>query len=266
MKKLKNTISALLSLCLLIGVTACQDVQPVDHSSSNSTPSSISDLTQSQEDETRRDETQEEETQEPSLTKKYWDNRVIPQYAGTYDIMERAGGSLVVAFIKEIPAGEVYDVRLELKTDSLRTIDDGRLELGYLCVQNDKIKRATKNQATIEGVQRGIFPQDAEIIYQNTPLPDPLPDTEKGEHRSITVDGDMVTFVFFVNRVDTGYYERWVWRKGVGLISYRSGFGARRDEIFLEYTSETSAPITGRQPIMPLALPNSTGVWPSYSD
>ena len=41
------------------------------------------------------------------------------------------------------------------------------------------------------------------------------------------------TYRSYNDLTETGYYERFVWEKGKGLIEYKSGFGAERDRIYL---------------------------------
>ena len=56
---------------------------------------------------------------------------------------------------------------------------------------------------------------------------------EKGWHEEIMVEGTVCTYRSYNDLTETGYYERFVWEKGKGLIEYKSGFGAERDRIYL---------------------------------
>ena len=57
--------------------------------------------------------------------------------------------------------------------------------------------------------------------------------TEDGTYHGIIIDGDRCEYASRNTLVETGYYEILAWRRGVGLISYQSGFGAEGNSITL---------------------------------
>ncbi len=196
----------------------------------------------------------------------YWEGKEIPKYAGTYQVEERAGGTINATEIKKTALGKIYEVELDLKTSSLESIEKSRLALGYFYVQGEKILRCDKSDSADVFVQKGEFPPNATVIFQDTEKPDSLQADAKGFHEFITVQGNTVVYHSYSNLVETGFYEDFFWEKGVGLIAYRSGFGAQRDELYVHFTQETVSSQTGIQPIIPLAKPNSTRRWPTLTE
>jgi len=56
---------------------------------------------------------------------------------------------------------------------------------------------------------------------------------EEGWRESIVYDGFMCEYRGYNTLVETGFYECFIWEKGKGLIMYKSGFGAEKDDIEL---------------------------------
>ena len=56
---------------------------------------------------------------------------------------------------------------------------------------------------------------------------------EKGWHEYISAEGDTRMLHSYNDKVSTGFYERFVWQDGVGLIKYFSGYGAGRGHMEL---------------------------------
>lgn len=53
----------------------------------------------------------------------------------------------------------------------------------------------------------------------------------KGWHEYLEIRGDSCIYHGWNDRVETGFYERFEWKIGEGLVWYASGYGARSREI-----------------------------------
>ena len=74
------------------------------------------------------------------------------------------------------------------------------------------------------------------IVCQDEELKDSLDENQKGEHEYMLLDKNQRQYHSYNNLVESGFYETFVWEQNMGLVSYRSGFGAEKDaiEIYLE--------------------------------
>lgn len=108
-----------------------------------------------------------------------------------------------------------------------------RFHLGYFYVQKDKILllRAPNILNKIKTEEDIIL--YGTIVCQNQERQDTLKEDEKGFHQYILVNGNQREYHSYNNLVETSFYEAFTWEKGVGLIAYRSGFGAEKDGIEL---------------------------------
>lgn len=78
--------------------------------------------------------------------------------------------------------------------------------------------------------------KNSEVICQSEPIVDKLAEEEVGIHVDITKKGNKI----FYNRCDIqqngerGFYESFVWKKGKGLIKYRSGYKMESEILYLD--------------------------------
>jgi hypothetical protein len=111
---------------------------------------------------------------------------------------------------------------------------DYHLNLGYYYVETDIIvKFETVDEVlNLTSVELNI-PPERYIVCQNDELKNVLDENEKGWHHYIEIDGDKRISRLYNSLVETGYYERITWEKGIGLTQYISGYGAMREAIEL---------------------------------
>lgn len=122
----------------------------------------------------------------------------------------------------------------KLFLDGIDGVPNERLLLGYLYETNEVIYKIAPTDAAIKQiVERNEIPEDSIIICQRESSVDTLSETEGGFHHYIDVEHDEITYHSYNNLTETGYYETFVWKVGVGLIHYKSGFGAERESIKL---------------------------------
>lgn len=131
--------------------------------------------------------------------------------------------------------GILYTMMIESDTedDSRYFYDRDRFFLGYFYVSEDKIYRIDENKMEKINIKNEEdFIARGTVVCQEMGKEDSLKE-EKGWHEEIMVEGTVCTYRSYNDLTETGYYERFVWEKGKGLIEYKSGFGAERDRIYL---------------------------------
>lgn len=102
--------------------------------------------------------------------------------------------------------------------------------LGYIYYHDNKIYKLN----SIEEIEADTLIPNDYVVCQMENMEDPLDENEKGWHRSIEVKEDTIEYYSYNNQVETGYYEKIIWKKNVGIAFYESGYGAGRDSIKLE--------------------------------
>ena len=131
--------------------------------------------------------------------------------------------------------GILYTMMIESDTedDSRYFYGRDRFFLGYFYVSEDKIYRIDENKMEEVNIKNEEdFIARGTVVCQEMGKEDSLKE-EKGWHEEIMVEGTVCTYRSYNDPTETGYYERFVWEKGKGLIEYKSGFGAERDRIYL---------------------------------
>ena len=131
--------------------------------------------------------------------------------------------------------GILYTMMIEsdTKDDSRYLYGRDRFFLGYFYVSEDKIYRIDENKMEEVNIKNEEdFIARGTVVCQEMGKEDSLKE-EKGWHEEIMVEGTVCTYRSYNDLTETGYYERFVWEKGKGLIEYKSGFGAERDRIYL---------------------------------
>ncbi len=146
--------------------------------------------------------------------------------------------NLLIVKLGDNSLGTLYELKLDYDEDSPGRYDYDwdRFWLGYFLVTKDKIyliqKSDTPDMYENIGTEEELLNMGATIICQEQNREDLLGDS-KGFHETITVKGDICKYSGYNNLTETGFYQRFVWKKGVGLVQYLSGYGAMRDHIEL---------------------------------
>ena len=124
--------------------------------------------------------------------------------------------------------GKVY--KLIFTAETVKSIED--FNLGYFYVEGDKIYKINSTSVSKEMLKNNKeLLYDSVIVCQNKEVVDELDESEAGIHEYILLYGDTCEYKYYNNQVETGYYENIIWKRGVGLVSYRSGYGAERELI-----------------------------------
>lgn len=128
----------------------------------------------------------------------------------------------------------------ELKLDPVPGIPEDRLSLGYFYVQADKIYKIEPSEENISRLKTSEeLPEGSVIVCQDEEIKDTLGEDEPGSHHWLEANGEKREYRSYNNQAASGYYESFTWEKGKGLAGYRSGFGAERDSIDLQYKEDT---------------------------
>lgn len=134
-----------------------------------------------------------------------------------------------------------YGKLIELKLDYIEGVPNDRLSLGYFYVQKDKIYKISPTQENLKKLKASEeMPNNSSIVCQDQEMIDTLKEDERGWHQYIKVNGNRIEYHSYNNQVETGYFERFTWEKNKGLIFYQSGYGAGRDSIELQLSSNGS--------------------------
>ena len=139
--------------------------------------------------------------------------------------------SLEIKLISSLNNGKVYAIKIITESE----IPKERLCLGYFYVTKEKIYKINLELNRIKKEKNSeLLIKNSTIVYQKQSKSDKLGKQAKGVHENIVVNKDKITYNSYNSGVETGYYESFIWKKGMGLIGYRSGYGAERDSIELK--------------------------------
>ena len=133
---------------------------------------------------------------------------------------------LYIEKINQLEDGAIYHLYFDGETN----IPLNNLNLGNFYVMKDKIYKLNCSDEDIEKIKSSSdIPSGSSIVCNEQEVKDPLSENERGWHESIDVDDETRSYHGYSTQTETGYYESFVWEKGVGLIEYRSGYGAGRE-------------------------------------
>ncbi len=138
---------------------------------------------------------------------------------------------LEIKLISSLNNGKVYAIKIITESE----IPKERLCLGCFYVTKEKIYKINLELNRIKKEKNSeLLIKNSTIVYQKQSKADKLGKQAKGVHENIVVNKDKITYNTYNSGVETGYYESFIWKKGMGLIGYRSGYGAERDSIELK--------------------------------
>jgi hypothetical protein len=99
-----------------------------------------------------------------------------------------------------------------LKFDSIDDIPDNRLDLGFFYIQQNKIYRIESNKLNLDKlIKTGKLPEGTSIVCQDEAMKDALGEKNKGWHQYISANGNKREYSSYNNKVETGFYEAFVW-------------------------------------------------------
>lgn len=126
-----------------------------------------------------------------------------------------------------------------LTLNPIQGVPDERLIIGCFYEIGEVIYKIVPTDQNLDNIiSSGEIPKDSIIVCNGTEITDELEKDKKGFHHYININDDEIAYNSYNNLVETGYYESFTWKKGVGLIFYKSGYGAECNSIRLKLTSD----------------------------
>ncbi|WP_372999156.1 hypothetical protein [Lutispora sp.] len=164
------------------------------------------------------------------------DDIISMKYKGQFifqDVYEKEV-RINMEILENLNEGRIYQLYLS----PLQGVPVERLSIGYFYESGDTIYKINPTEANLNMIKSsGNIPEDSVIVCQNAEIQDTLGEDERGWHQYIEVNGDEIEYHSYNNLVETGYYESFTWKKGVGLVFYQTGYGAERASIRLKLIS-----------------------------
>lgn len=140
---------------------------------------------------------------------------------------------LMVTEVKKYNSGILYELQVdcqEFLTEQDSYASD-RFWLGYFFLTNQKIY-CIKDARALEAETEKELLEMGKVVCQAESKEDSQ--EEKGWHEFIVVENGICKYHSWNDLTETGYYESFIWEAEKGLIEYRSGYGAGRDEIVIK--------------------------------
>ncbi len=131
--------------------------------------------------------------------------------------------------------GIMYELKIDYDEDFNGRHYDGwdRLHLGYFYVQKDKIY-LIQDQNEFENIKiEADIINNGVVVCQEEEKKDILKEDESGWHEYIVVNDNRREYHSYNSLTETGFYKTIIWEEGKGLVEYKCGFGAEKDDIEL---------------------------------
>lgn len=204
---------------------------------------------------TEKQDTNSSSSTAPAAAESYWfpsGTKVQSvNLKSTYDLEIPDELDLLITPVADYPNGNLYGLWLDWKNNYFEQTEyDGwdRRNLGYFYVEEDSIYRvrviteefsplfdpastsartdAITEDEDITTWNEEDFKSKGSLVCQNNPMEDKLDKKVKGFHESIEIDNNNSIYKSYYNRVETDFYENFIWERGKGLVHYWSGYGA----------------------------------------
>lgn len=140
---------------------------------------------------------------------------------------------LTVTEVRNFEGGSLYELKFGDDGEGTDICGASMTYLGLFFVQGDKIYFIREENIKEELISTEIITELGTLVCQEEERADALDAGEPGWHEAITADGSRREYRGYNTLTETGYYERFVWEQGKGLVEYRSGYGAARDAVEL---------------------------------
>lgn len=160
---------------------------------------------------------------------KYWSMNT-KEYRGKFSDEEEYIEQRVKSNINVLKTKD-NETLYEIKLSSVDGVSENQWIVGYFFLDMNKIYKLKDVEIYNENMSISDFKRNSSVVCSDNGT---QKETESGIEEKIRIKGDTVTYSFSNNRVETGFFEKIVWKKGEGIISYRRGFGAERDLVEIE--------------------------------
>ena len=132
--------------------------------------------------------------------------------------------------IEQLKSGVIY----KFKISPVKGVPEERLFLGMFLVQKDKIYKLQYTGDNAESIRKWEKnPTESNIICQEEEIKDKVKENEKGFHQYLSVQGDLRKYHSYNDKVETGFFETYIWERNIGLKYYKSGYGAENNLVEL---------------------------------
>ena len=168
---------------------------------------------------------------------------------------------LLIQKLTKLEHGDLYAIKM--KPLEVSWAKDYRFDLGYFYVQEDQILRVDSDAILPDEPEKleQFLTEQGVIVCQAEEIPDPNPE-ERDVHDFLAIDEGLRVFRSYNNQVETGYYETIFWEKNIGLVRYRSGFGAGASSMDLQLKQ-----LGGWRKLLPLrSKAAERDIWKSYME
>ncbi len=153
-------------------------------------------------------------------------------YSGEFyfDDFIKEDGTVQIDLVEKLEDGYVYKMHINT-TAKLSGEEDV-----FFYVTNNEIRifRSSKEPSFENTCYADFVAEGKENLSKYTQLICTADDIDLSDDKMemyIENDGDICTFVTVNHGVETGFYQRILFKKDVGLVKYRRGFGAQRDHM-----------------------------------
>jgi hypothetical protein len=180
------------------------------------------------------------------------------KFIGTYQsaFINKISATLNIKKVATLQHGILYKLSFKnLQYGKVKESDDmfdvqalmNEMKLGYFYVESNKIYHFYNSDdnslsKSIKKLNNDVIPEDFILVCSDKGYRDKTPEGKDGTHAYVKANGNKREYHGFdiYNGDGKGYIDL-TWEKGRGLIYYRIGFGALRDEVILS-KKETDFP------------------------
>lgn len=143
---------------------------------------------------------------------------------------------LLITEVLSFKNGIMYELKINYSKDFRGRNYYGwdRFHLVYFYVQKDKIY-LIQDQNVLDNIKtEADIINNGIIVCQEDEVKDALDENEGGWHEYILVHDKRREYHGYNSFGETGFYEMFIWEQGNGLVEYKCGFGAEKDDIELK--------------------------------
>jgi hypothetical protein len=143
---------------------------------------------------------------------------------------------VITARIAKMPWGAIF--KIEFSDLKSRAPKPRKIEPDYFVVTDDRIVLLNEenNEAEVKKISAMDKPPEFEPSYIYGITTGKFTHEEGPWTTTIEVKGDECTYLASHN---SGHFTKIVWKKGVGLVEYAAGYGAKRDGYRLKRATRT---------------------------
>ena len=141
--------------------------------------------------------------------------------------------------IAEIISSATKSSRTEKTTTRSATVGEYYDKETKEIVQKDKIYKIEYTKENIDIMRKEEkIPTGSNIVCQEEEIKDNMKQKQKGFHQYLLVQGDSREYHSYNDKVESGYFETYIWERDIGLKYYKSGYGAEKNLVELQLSNK----------------------------